>query len=69
LGFTPILKGSGGGSDANIYAEAGITCAVLSTGMADVHTPQEHIAIADLVYATRLLAEIVKNSEYLIPNT
>jgi di/tripeptidase len=42
---------------------------VLSTGMADVHTPQEHIAIADLVYATRLLAEIVKNSEYLIPNT
>ena len=69
LGFTPILKGSGGGSDANIYAAAGITCAVLSTGMADVHTPQEHIAIADMTDATRLLFEIVTSSEYLIPNT
>ncbi len=69
LGFTPSLKGSGGGSDANIYAEAGITCAVLSTGMADVHTSQEHIAITDLTDATRLLFEIVASSEYLIPNT
>jgi tripeptide aminopeptidase len=58
LGFTPILAGSGGGSDANIYAEAGIPCAVLSTGMEDVHTSQEHIAIADMVDSARLLQEI-----------
>jgi len=62
LGLTPILKGSGGGSDANIYAASGITCAVLSTGMADVHSPQEHIAIADMTDATRLLFEIVANT-------
>jgi tripeptide aminopeptidase len=62
LGFTPALKASGGGSDANIYAEAGIVCAVLSTGMAEVHTTQEYIAIADMVDATRWLAEIVANS-------
>jgi tripeptide aminopeptidase len=59
LGLAPLLKGSGGGSDANIYAEAGISCAVLGTGMEDVHTPAEHIAIADMVAATRLLFEIV----------
>ena len=59
LGFTPAIHGSGGGSDANIYAESGIACAVISTGMVDVHTPQEHIAIADMVDAARLLQEIV----------
>jgi tripeptide aminopeptidase len=59
LGFSPILEASGGGSDANIYAEAGIPCAVLSTGMEDVHTSQEHIAIADMVDSARLLQAIV----------
>ena len=59
LGFTPSIQGSGGGSDANIYAEHGIACAVLSTGMSAVHTPGEHIAIADMVGAARMLQEIV----------
>jgi tripeptide aminopeptidase len=59
LGFPPVLEASGGGSDANIYAEAGIPCAVLSTGMEDVHTSQEHIAIADMVNSARLLREIL----------
>ena len=63
LGFTPVLKASGGGADANIYAEHGITCAVISTGMAYVHTPHEHIAIADMVDATRWLAEIATNGK------
>ncbi len=62
LGYEPIIRGTGGGSDANIYSEHGIACAILSTGMADVHTPQEHIAIADMVGAARLLQEIVSES-------
>ena len=61
LGLTPRIQGTGGGSDANIYAEVGIVCAVLSTGMEDVHTPSEHIAIAAMVDAARLLQEIVAN--------
>jgi tripeptide aminopeptidase len=61
LGFEPAYRDSGGGADANIYAEAGIQCAVLSTGMDDVHTPQEHIAIVDMVDSARLLQEIVVN--------
>ena len=59
LGWTPTIKASGGGTDANIYAEHGIYCAILSTGMADVHTPNEHIAIEDMTNAARLLQEIV----------
>lgn len=59
LGFEPILHASGGGADANIFAEAGIQCAVISTGMAEVHTPQEHIAIADMVNSARWLAELI----------
>ncbi len=59
LGFRSRTVGSGGGSDANIYNAAGITCVVLSTGMSSVHTPQEHIAISDLVNSARFLEEIV----------
>ncbi|OQA38648.1 MAG: Peptidase T [Chloroflexi bacterium ADurb.Bin325] len=61
LGYTPTIKASGGGTDANIYAEHGIYCAILSTGMAAVHTANEHIAIADMVASARLLEEIVAN--------
>ncbi len=59
LGWVPIIKSSGGGTDANIYSEHGIHCAILSTGMADVHTPNEHIAIADMTNVALLLQEIV----------
>jgi tripeptide aminopeptidase len=38
----------GGGADANIFNLAGIPCAVLANGMADIHTPDEHIAVADI---------------------
>jgi tripeptide aminopeptidase len=62
LGFTPKIQASGGGTDANIYAEHGIYCAILSTGMAEVHTAQEHIAIADMLDAARLLQDIVIHS-------
>jgi tripeptide aminopeptidase len=59
LGFTPEFRDSGGGTDGNIYGEHGITCAVLSTGMSQVHTPQEHIAVQDMTDAARLLQAIV----------
>ena len=60
LGFEPRLKASGGGTDANIYAELGIECAVLSTGQAEVHTTNEHIAIADMVDSARWLWNILE---------
>lgn len=38
----------GGGADANVFNVAGIPCAVLANGMAEIHTPAEHIAVADI---------------------
>jgi tripeptide aminopeptidase len=38
----------GGGADANVFNLAGIPCAVLANGMAEIHTPDEHIAVADI---------------------
>lgn len=60
LDLTPALKASGGGTDGNIYAEHGTYCAIISSGMEDVHTNDEHIAIADMVACARLLQGIVE---------
>ena len=60
LGLEPLPTASGGGSDANILSHAGIQSVPLTTGMADVHTKQEHIAIADMLACAKLLLEIVR---------
>ena len=60
LGFALQPRMAGGGTDGNIYNAAGIACVVISTGMADVHTTLEHIAIDDMVAGTTLLLETVK---------
>jgi len=50
---------AGGGSDANIFNEKGITTAVLGTGMRKVHTNEECIKIDDLILGAKLLLEIL----------
>jgi tripeptide aminopeptidase len=47
-GFEPSFALSGGGADANVFNDRGLTCLNLANGMADIHTPDEHIAVADL---------------------
>ncbi|MCZ7571686.1 MAG: M20/M25/M40 family metallo-hydrolase [Ardenticatenaceae bacterium] len=59
LGIEPRLDGNATATDANVFNQVGITCAVLATGVEDKHTLREHIAIDDLVNAARLLAEIL----------
>jgi tripeptide aminopeptidase len=39
---------SGGAADANVFNENGKRCVNLANGMTDIHTPNEHIAVADL---------------------
>jgi tripeptide aminopeptidase len=52
---TPILKASGGGSDANVFNARGIPAVPISTGMSGVHTNQECIAVADMVRCAELV--------------
>lgn len=59
LGLTPLLVPSGGGSDANVFNAEGIATINLSTGMVEVHTVNEHIAIEDMVQSAELLLRIV----------
>jgi tripeptide aminopeptidase len=39
---------SGGAADANVFNERGRQCVNLANGMADIHTPDERISVADL---------------------
>jgi tripeptide aminopeptidase len=39
---------SGGAADANVFNERGLQCVNLANGMTDIHTPNEHISVADL---------------------
>jgi tripeptide aminopeptidase len=39
---------SGGAADANVFNERGLEIVNLANGMADIHTPDEHIAVSDL---------------------
>ena len=48
VGRTPSYSLSGGGADANVFNERGLACVNLANGMTDIHTPNEHIAVADL---------------------
>jgi tripeptide aminopeptidase len=47
-GYEPTYALSGGGADANVFNMRGLACLNLANGMAEIHTPQEHIAVADL---------------------
>jgi tripeptide aminopeptidase len=47
-GFTPSYALTGGGADANVFNERGIPCVTLANAMAEIHTSDEHIAVADL---------------------
>jgi tripeptide aminopeptidase len=48
VGYTPTFALSGGGADANVFNERGLECVNLANGMAAIHSPEEHIAVADL---------------------
>ncbi len=47
-GVEPKLGLTGGGADANVFNERGKACVNLANGMMQIHTPDEHIAVADL---------------------
>jgi tripeptide aminopeptidase len=47
-GHRVIYELSGGAADANVFNERGLECVNLANGMTDIHTPAEHITVADL---------------------
>ena len=47
-GHEPRFALSGGAADANALNERGLQCLNLANGMANIHTPEESIAVSDL---------------------
>jgi tripeptide aminopeptidase len=64
-GLQPQLALGGGGADANVFNERGRPCVNLANGMAAIHTPDEHIAVADLermIDVTMALVEVARTT-------
>ncbi|MBA3475936.1 MAG: M20/M25/M40 family metallo-hydrolase [Actinobacteria bacterium] len=47
-GYELVPTLTGGGADANVFNMRGIPCLNLANGMMEIHTAEEHIAVADL---------------------
>jgi tripeptide aminopeptidase len=65
-GYDPSFKLSGGAADANVFNERGLSCVNLANGMAEIHTPQEHIAVEDLdrmVDVTLALVDVAREPD------
>jgi len=58
-GVTPQRITTGGGSDANIFNTCGIVCVNISNGMMQIHSPEEHISVDNLVAGTEILIRLV----------
>jgi len=59
----PALTATGGGSDANIFNAGGVQVVNIGIGMTQVHTTDEHIAIADVIAAAEVVLGCVALSD------
>jgi tripeptide aminopeptidase len=65
-GYPASFALSGGGADANVFNARGLRCVNLANGMMEIHTPDEHIAVADIegmVEVTVALVEVATETE------
>ncbi|UTR14519.1 M20/M25/M40 family metallo-hydrolase [Salipaludibacillus sp. LMS25] len=62
IGRTPILKQSGGGSDANIISGLGIPTVNLGIGYENIHTTNEKIPVTELVKTAELVVTLIEKS-------
>jgi tripeptide aminopeptidase len=59
-GRTCSTRSTGGGSDANVFAERGLEVANLACGMREIHTVNEWVDVRDLVLTAGLVVETVR---------
>lgn len=59
LGITATFSSTGGGSDANIYAEKGLEVLIPACGMSDAHSVNEYILLEDLESLAKLVRAII----------
>ena len=59
-GRTCPTRGTGGGSDANVFVERGLEVANLACGMREIHTVNEWVDLRDIVLTAGLVVETVR---------
>lgn len=62
IGRKPILRASGGGSDANIFSSYGIPTVNLGVGYENIHTTEERMPIVELRKTAELIVSLIKES-------
>ena len=62
LGIEPRLWTSGGGMDANVFNVQGLPCIGLGIGIEGAHSPEEHIAVAQLEAGVRFIEALLKEA-------
>lgn len=60
IGLSSELLESGGGSDANVFAGAGIPTVNLAIGYEEIHTTNERMPVSELVKASEFVTAIIK---------
>lgn len=61
-GLEPRFHRSGGGADANMLSACGVRAITLGIGMTAFHSSDEHITVADLESAARLVESLIAQS-------
>lgn len=59
IGQEPVLKATGGGSDANIFNGHGLLSVALGLGYEDIHSNSERIPVSQLALAAQLVTELI----------
>ena len=62
MGLEPVLESTGGGSDANVFIERGITAIPVGIGVRDFHTTWETAVIAEVLQGAQLCEGVIKGS-------
>lgn len=62
IGRKPVLRSSGGGSDANIFSSYGIPTVNLGVGYENIHTTNERMPIVELRKTAELIVSLIKES-------
>ncbi len=62
MGLEPVLESTGGGSDANVFIEKGITAIPVGIGVRDFHTTWETAVIAEVLQGAQMCEGVIKGA-------
>lgn len=60
-GIRPVLKKTGGGSDANVFNADGVPTVIMASGMEQVHTTSERLRVGDLIKGTEIVLRLIRS--------